>query len=67
MVVVINTEVSDLGQIFELFEHSINYQEKKGYPVWRNYDKNAITRDIENKNQYKSIDISRSNHLHLAL
>jgi ribosomal protein S18 acetylase RimI-like enzyme len=53
MVDVIHTEASDLKQIFELFEHSIQYQEKKGYPVWRNYDKNAIIKDIEDKNQYK--------------
>lgn len=50
---VVNTEMSDLGTIFKLFEYSIRYQEKKGYPVWRNYDKNAIIRDIENRNQYK--------------
>lgn len=48
-----NTELSDLTAIFGLFEHSISYQEKKGYPTWRNYDRNAITKDIENKNQYK--------------
>jgi GNAT superfamily N-acetyltransferase len=48
-----NTELIDLEQIFNLFDHSIIYQEKKGFPVWRNYDKNAIIRDIENGNQYK--------------
>ena len=47
--------MSDLGLIFQLFEHSIGYQEKKGYPVWRDYDKNAIIRDIENRNQYKVV------------
>jgi hypothetical protein len=50
-----NTGMSDLQQIFELFEYSIDYQEKNGYPIWRNYDKNTIIRDIENKNQYKVI------------
>lgn len=50
-----NTEISDLNLIFELFEQSINYQEEKGYPVWRNYDRNAIIKDIENKNQYKVV------------
>lgn len=55
-----NTETSDLGLIFELFEQSINYQEKKGYPVWRNYDRNAIIKDIENKNQYKLIIDSKT-------
>ena len=50
-----NTELSDMEFIFELFDHSISYQEKHGYPVWRNYDKNSIIKDIENKNQYKVI------------
>ena len=50
-----NTEMSDLEQIFNLFDYSITYQENNGYPVWRNYDKNAIIRDIENRNQYKII------------
>jgi ribosomal protein S18 acetylase RimI-like enzyme len=52
---VLNTEMSDLYLIFRLFDHSIAYQEKKGYPVWKNYDKNAIVRDIQSKNQYKII------------
>ena len=50
-----NTGMSDLPLIFGLFDQSIDYQEKRGYPTWRNYDKNAIIRDIENKNQYKVI------------
>ena len=60
MVEVVNTELSDLEQIFDLFEHSINYQEKKGYPVWRNYDKNVIIKDIEDKNQYKVVVDSKT-------
>lgn len=55
MVEVINTNESDLEEIFQLFEHSINYQEKKGYPVWRNYDKKALIKDIDDKNQYKVV------------
>jgi predicted GNAT family N-acyltransferase len=51
----INTEISDLTQVYKLFDHSIKYQETHGYPVWKNYDKNAIVKDIENKNQYKII------------
>ena len=50
-----NTEMEDLPFIYGLFDHSITYQERKGYPVWKDYDKNAIVRDIENKNQYKII------------
>jgi GNAT superfamily N-acetyltransferase len=48
-----NTQKEDLPLIYELFDQSIIYQERKGYPVWRNYDKNAIHRDMENRNQYK--------------
>lgn len=50
-----NTQIVDLQQIFELFEHSIAYQERKGYPAWRNYDKDAIRKDIADKNQYKGV------------
>lgn len=52
---VTNTELSDQEQIFDLFDLSITYQEKNGFPAWKNYDKNAIIRDIENGNQYKII------------
>ena len=52
---IINTELADLSFIHKLFEHSITYQESKGYPVWRNYDKEAIVQDINNKNQYKAV------------
>lgn len=55
MAAVTHTEMSDLEKVFELFERSINYQERKGYPVWRNYDKNAIVKDIEDGNQYKIV------------
>lgn len=55
-----NTDIGDLEQVFELFEHSVKYQEERGYPVWKNYDKRAITRDIEDKNQYKVVADSRT-------
>jgi GNAT superfamily N-acetyltransferase len=52
---IVNTETADLDDIHKFFEHSIAYQEKHGYPSWKNYDRNAIVRDIENKNQYKVV------------
>lgn len=55
MVEVRNTEMSDLLKIIRLFEHSMEYQEKMGYPVWRNFDKNAIVKDIQDRNQYKVV------------
>jgi ribosomal protein S18 acetylase RimI-like enzyme len=52
---VLNTTKDDLPEIFSFFESSIQYQEQKGYPIWKNYDRNAITTDIDNGNQYKVI------------
>ena len=49
------TEKSDLPLIFEFFEHSVNYQEKHGYPAWRHYDRDVVVKDVENKNQYKIV------------
>lgn len=50
-----NTERQDLELIFKLFDSSVSYQEKNGYPAWSNYDKNVIIQDIDNKNQYKVV------------
>lgn len=50
-----NTTTADLEFVYQLFDHSIKYQEAKGYPVWKNYDKDALVKDVENKNQYKII------------
>jgi ribosomal protein S18 acetylase RimI-like enzyme len=50
---IFNTTPDDLAFIYELFEHSITYQEQRGFPVWKNYDKTAILRDIDQGHQYK--------------
>jgi GNAT superfamily N-acetyltransferase len=50
---ILNTSLTDLEDIYSLFDHSIAYQEKHGYPSWRNYDRNAIIKDINNGDQYK--------------
>ncbi len=50
---ILNTTQEDLPAIYGLFEASIAYQEKKNFPSWRNYDRIAVARDIENRNQYK--------------
>ena len=49
-----NTNSTDLEFIFELFDQSILYQEKKGFPVWRNYDKATLVNDVNSGNQYKA-------------
>jgi ribosomal protein S18 acetylase RimI-like enzyme len=56
---VINTEQTDLPLIFEFFEHSIAYQQAKGYPVWKDYDKGSIIKDITDKNHYKAVSKDR--------
>lgn len=48
-----HTTLADLDFVFEMFEQSILYQEKKGYVVWRDYDRQAIVHDIELKQHYK--------------
>ncbi len=48
-----NTTLTDLPFIYELFDRSVEFQEKRGYPTWRGYDKETLIADIENKNQYK--------------
>jgi len=50
-----NTIKSDLPVIHTFFEHSVAYQEARGYPTWRNYDKQAIIKDIVDGNQYKIV------------
>ena len=50
-----NTTPADLQFVYDLFDLSIIYQEKKGFPVWKNYDKSALVNDVNNKNQYKIV------------
>jgi ribosomal protein S18 acetylase RimI-like enzyme len=50
-----HTTPEDLPFIYELFAQSIVYQERHGYPDWKNYDKDAIVRDIETGHQYKIV------------
>ncbi|HEY3430532.1 MAG TPA: GNAT family N-acetyltransferase [Cyclobacteriaceae bacterium] len=57
---VVNSELTDLKQIFDLFDQSIIYQEKHGYPSWRNYDQRAVVRDVESRNSYKIVADSKT-------
>src|SRR5689334_16575738 len=50
-----NTNMNDVDTVFTFFEHSIRYQEKHGYPVWKNYDRNAVIEDIRTGNHYKVV------------
>lgn len=50
-----NTSLTDLEFINTLFDDSIRYQQEKGFPSWKGFDKNALVNDVKNKNQYKVI------------
>jgi len=52
---VLNTTLADLEFIYSLFDQSINYQENKGAPVWRGYDKGVLVKDVNEGNQYKIV------------
>lgn len=52
---IVNTTLSDQDDVFSFFEQSIVYQEKNGHISWRNYDRKAVLRDIENKMQFKIV------------
>jgi len=52
---IVNTSLKDLPFVYELFDLSVKYQEARGYPTWKNYDKGALTQDVENKQQFKVI------------
>jgi ribosomal protein S18 acetylase RimI-like enzyme len=47
------TQIEDLDIIYELYDHAMQYQREKGFPVWHGFDRNVLVRDIENKNHYK--------------
>lgn len=50
-----NTEEKDLPFIYWLFEEAIEYQKRKGYPVWVGYDKQTLMNDIAEQLQYKIV------------
>ena len=50
---VTNTQLSDLPFIYWLFDEAIAYQQRNNYPVWPDYDKAVLKRDIENQRQFK--------------
>lgn len=54
--VIINTEMTDLESIYQLFEEAIAYQKRNGYPVWHGYDKRVLITDIDYNLQYKLLN-----------
>ena len=52
---VVNTTLDDLEFIYKLFDQSIEYQESKGFPAWRGYDKETLISDVKKGEQYKIV------------
>lgn len=52
---ILHTSKKDLPTIYWMFDQAISYQRKNGYPVWPDYDKDVLDRDIEAKLQYKIV------------
>lgn len=50
-----NTTEADLEFVFRLFEEAIAYQKRKGYNIWKNYDKDLLRSELKNKDQYKIV------------
>lgn len=45
--------IHDLPFIYRLFEEAIAYQKENNYIGWKNYDKDFLRHDVENKLLYK--------------
>jgi ribosomal protein S18 acetylase RimI-like enzyme len=52
---IINTTTEDLEFIYHLFDEAINYQKRKGFPIWNGYDKIVLQTDVANKLQFKIV------------
>ncbi len=51
-----NTTADDLEFIYYLFDEAILYQKRKGFPVWKDYDKEVLRSDVANRLQYKIVE-----------
>ena len=50
---IINTQATDLPFIYRLFDQAMRYQERNGYPVWPDYDREVLQQDIADRRQFK--------------
>ena len=49
------TNLKDLPSIYNFFDQAIDYQKRNNYPVWPDYDKGLLIRDIEENKQFKLV------------
>ena len=50
---IVNARHSDLEFMYWMFDQAIVYQKEKGFPVWPDYDREILKRDIEQQLQFK--------------
>ena len=50
---IVNTQQEDLPFIYWLFDEAIAYQKRNNYPVWPDYDKEVLAKDIAEQRQFK--------------
>lgn len=53
---ILHTQLKDLDLACQLFDEAIKWQKRKGYPVYRNNDREAQKADIKKKQHYKLMD-----------
>lgn len=52
---ILHNQPADLPFIYSLFDAAIQYQKQNNYPVWPDYDKKGLAKDIELKRSYKIV------------
>ena len=50
-----HTKISELEVVCELYDRAIDYQKRKGFPVWQQFDKRVLVDDIETSKHYKVV------------
>jgi GNAT superfamily N-acetyltransferase len=50
-----HTEISELEVVCELYDRAIEYQKRKGFPVWQEFDRSVLVDDIEACKHYKIV------------
>ncbi len=53
---IINSTVNDIATTFQLFDHAIAYQKRKGYQQWPKFSRELIETEIKEKRHWKIID-----------
>jgi ribosomal protein S18 acetylase RimI-like enzyme len=50
-----HTKISELDAVCRLYESAIDYQKRKGFPVWQQFDRSVLVDDMETCKHYKVV------------